>query len=306
MGDQQGTPEGTQPQGNPGTPPEGSGQQGGEGGQQPPTQPAPPPSGEQPSQNGQPSNGEKLLSQEEVNRLMGQVRQKAREAGRLEALRQMQQVQQQYEQDPPQPQGQQPQPPQPQGQAEPPKAEPPRQQQTEQQGSSRKGSDEETPEMKALRELREQQEQERQERQRMQELLEQERNARLLQQQETRFERLAMRHDLTEAQTAKLFNYYLVDKPEDGDAWIQEMRESGLVPKPQAPPEPRPDPDGSPRKVADLERDGVVNVLTLTPEQAREMGKDKILEHYDRMRQRSRLQEGRPKIPRVLRQQRER
>ena len=215
---------------------------------------------QQPQEQGQ---QEKTFTQEEVNQMLGRVRQEARQA----ALRQLQQVQ---------PQQQQTQP-------EPPREEP-QGQQRQQQSEAPKGDSQEKSEVERLREQTEQ----------IQRSLQ-------LQQQENRFERLASKHNLNEAQRNKLLNYYLVDQPEDGDAWINDWKEHGLLKEPQPVPEPRPDPDGRAKKVQGLERDGVVNVLTLTKEQAREMGKDKILEHYDKMVQNSRQQIGRPKLPKALR-----
>ena len=242
--------------------------------QQPETPPASGEQGEQsqqqPQGEGQPQPQEqgKTFTQEEVNKMMGQVRQEARQA----AIRQLQQAQPRQEQSQPEP----PKEGSGKEQGEQPKTEAP-------QGESSQESD-------LAREVRE-----------MKEQVEQERKARLLQEQERQLDKLALKHELTEAQRDKLLDYYLAAQPQDGDAWIKDLREAGMLPRRTKPPEPKEDPRGAPKKVQGLERDGVVNVLTLTKEQAREMGKDQILEHYDKMVQNSRQQIGRPRLPKALR-----
>jgi len=127
---------------------------------------------------------------------------------------------------------------------------------------------------------------------------------------ELSFKSLAMRHGLSDSQATRVYALYTAENPDDGDAWIQGLRDEGFlqasqqqrqgqrIPAPggiQQAPVP-----GSPRKVTRLDAGGVINVFDLTDDEVANMTSEQIVENFEKAREQRAQSSGRPPVPAFL------
>lgn len=126
-----------------------------------------------------------------------------------------------------------------------------------------------------------------------------------------RFDRLALRHGLTEGQAERMFSRFQADAPDDPDAWLtRELEVWGVTPttdkQPDRPeeteaktlPEPRVQvPTGAPAKVNRLEADGLIDIFALTQEERAQLGPDGIRREFEKILADHQRRSGAPPVP---------